>query len=409
MTNPTLHVDFGYKENRPMYIKRTIESAVLQGAQYFEVVAILGPRQSGKSTLAQTLFKNHTYVTLEDFDTREAAKRDPRSFLMATMGKSGIIIDEFQYFPELLSYIQTKADAEKINGYFILTGSQNFLMNQAITQSLAGRVSLHTLLPLSIEELKNSSLLPAEVEPLLFKGCYPAIYSKQTPPTLLYSNYLQTYIERDVRQLTQVGDLTTFQKFIRMCAARNGQLVNFTSIGNECDISDHTVKRWLSILEASYIVYLLRPYHTNFGKRLVKTPKLYFYDPGLVCHLLKINEDDIAIHPSRGALFESLIISDIIKWSYNHGIAPSVYFWRDKTGNEIDCIIDQGNNKLLAVEIKAGRTISQRFFKELINWQTLTESEQNSYIVYAGPEKQVRVSLQLLSWQAMEPLLTQLK
>lgn len=392
-----------------MYIRRSIESAVLQAAQYFEVVAILGPRQSGKSTLAQALFKNHTYVTLEDFDTREAAKRDPRSFLMATTGKSGIIIDEFQYFPELLSYIQTKADAEKINGYFILTGSQNFLMNQAISQSLAGRVSLHTLLPLSIEELKNNSLLPAEIEPLLFKGCYPAIYSKQTPPTLLYSNYLQTYIERDVRQLTQVGDLTTFQKFIRMCAARNGQLVNLTAIGNECDISDHTVKRWLSILEASYIVYLLRPYHTNFGKRLVKTPKLYFYDPGLVCYLLKINEDDVSIHPSRGALFESVIISDILKWSYNHSIVPSVYFWRDKTGNEIDCIIDLGNNKLIAVEIKAGRTISQRFFKELINWQTLTESQQNSYIVYAGPEKQARVSLQLLSWQAMDPLLTQIR
>lgn len=392
-----------------MYIKRSIEPAILSAANYFPAVAILGPRQSGKSTLSQNLFKNHTYVTLEDFDTREAARSDPRSFLRAEEGKAGIIIDEFQYFPELLSYIQTKADTEQINGYFILTGSQNFLMNQAITQSLAGRISLHTLLPLSIDELKNNNILPEEIEPLLVQGCYPAIYSKKTPPSLLYSNYLQTYIERDVRQLTQVGDLNTFQKFIRICAARNGQLVNLTSIGNDCDISDHTVKRWLSILEASYIIYLLQPYHTNFGKRLVKTPKLYFYDTGLVSHLLRINDQDIDTHPNRGALFESLIISDIRKWSYNHSIIPSTYFWRDHTGNEIDCIIDQGNNLLLAVEIKASRTISQRFFKELNNWQTLTGSEKNSYIVYAGQAKQARPNLQLLSWQSMESLLTQLR
>lgn len=392
-----------------MYIKRSIEPAILTAAKYFPAIAILGPRQSGKSTLSQNLFKNHTYVTLEDLDTREAARSDPRSFLMAEEGRAGIIIDEFQYFPELLSYIQTKADTEQINGYFILTGSQNFLMNQAITQSLAGRISIHTLLPLSIDELKNNDILPEEIEPLLVQGCYPAIYSKKTPPSLLYSNYLQTYIERDVRQLTQVGDLNTFQKFIRICAARNGQLVNLTSIGNDCDISDHTVKRWLSILEASYIIYLLQPYHTNFGKRLVKTPKLYFYDTGLVSHLLRITDQDIDTHPNRGALFESLIISDIRKWSYNHSITPSTYFWRDHTGNEIDCIIDQGNTTLLAVEIKASRTISQRFFKELNNWQTLTGSEKNSYIVYAGQAKQARPNLQLLSWQAMDPLLTQLK
>lgn len=392
-----------------MYIKRTIEPAILQAAKYFPAVAILGPRQSGKSTLAQNLFKNHTYVTLEDADTRESALSDPRSFLIAEEGKSGIIIDEFQYFPELLSYIQTKADTEQINGYFILTGSQNFLMNNAITQSLAGRISLHTLLPLSIEELKNNDILPEEIEPLLVQGCYPAIYSKKTPPSLLYSNYLQTYIERDVRQLTQVGDLNTFQKFIRICAARNGQLVNLTSIGNDCDISDHTVKRWLSILEASYIIYLLQPYHTNFGKRLVKTPKLYFYDTGLVSHLLRITKQNIDTDPNRGALFESLIISDIRKWSYNHSERPSTYFWRDHTGNEIDCIIDQGNKTLLAVEIKASRTISQRFFKELNNWQALTGSEKNSYIVYAGQAKQARPSLQLLSWQAMNPLLDLLR
>lgn len=308
-----------------MLLRRDLKSAIIESAQYFPVVAILGPRQSGKTTLAQMIFERYTYVTLEDLDMRVAAVQDPRTFLIANRREYGVIIDEFQYVPELLSYIQTMVDREKKQGYFILIGSQNFLMNEKITQSLAGRVAIHTLLPLSIHELSENKILPEEMEPMLYKGSYPAIYAKNTPPALLYSNYFQTYIERDVRQLTQVGDLMAFQTFVMLCAARIGQLLNLTSLANECNISDHTAKRWISILQASYIVFLLPPYHNNFGKRLVKSPKIFFYDTGLVCNLLKIKEEELALYPHKGNIFESLIISEILKWHYNNGHIPNIY------------------------------------------------------------------------------------
>ncbi len=384
-------------------IKRDISQDILEGAAQFPVVAVLGPRQSGKTTLSQMLFKNHTYLSLEDPDLRAAARQDPRTFLVANYNEYGVIIDEFQYVPELLSYIQTMADKEKINGFFILTGSQNFLMNNAISQSLAGRVSIHTLLPLSVHELKESNLLPHEIEAMLYKGCYPAIYSKKIDPTRLYKNYMQTYVERDVRQLTQVGDLATFQTFITLCATRIGQLLNITSLGNECGISDHTVKRWLSILEASYIIFLLHPYHKSFGKRLVKRPKLFFYDPGLASYLLRIKEEDLALHPYRGNLFETFVISDIIKWKYNHGEIPKIYFWQDKTGHEIDCIIERGQI-ITPVEIKASRTISQRFFTNFEYWNDIVEGKMPNFIIYAGSSKQARGTTSLLSWQSIDTI-----
>lgn len=387
-----------------MILKREITLSVLEGAQFFPVVAILGPRQSGKTTLARELFKQHMYVTLEDLDLRRVAQTDPRTFLIANMNDHGLIIDEFQYAPDLLSYIQTFVDQHQKPGQFILTGSQNFLMNKAITQSLAGRVSIHTLLPLSITELKNNDKLPAQVEEVLYKGCYPAIYAKQMPPELLYKNYLQTYIERDVRELSQVGDLLKFQTFISLCAGRIGQVVNATSLGNDCGISDTTVHRWLSILQASYIILLVRPYHTNFGKRLIKSPKLYFYDPGLACHLLRIKENDLALHPLRGNIFESFILSECFKWSYNYGKIPDIYFWRDKTGHEVDCIIEKGI-QLIPIEIKASRTANDRFFEGIDYWNKLADKPlDNGFVIYAGSTHQGRIRTTMISWQDMEPL-----
>lgn len=385
--------------------KRQASKDIVEGARYFPVVAILGPRQSGKTTLSQMIFKKHVYLTLEDLDMRAAAKNDPRTFLVANSNEHGIIIDEFQYVPELLSYIQTIVDREQKPGYFILTGSQNFLMNQAITQSLAGRVSIHTLLPLCVDELKQANILPAQIEQMLYKGSYPAIYAKDIEPTRLYKNYFQTYVERDVRQLAQVGDLTVFQTFVTLCASRIGQLLNLTSLGSECGISDNTAKRWLSILQASYIVHLVQPHHTSFGKRLIKTPKIYFYDTGLACYLLKIKEEELATHPSRGGLFESFIITEVLKWYYNHGKVPSVYFWQDKTGHEIDCVIDEGSNILIPIEIKAGRTASPRFFEGLEYWNELAEDKQkNNFVVYAGESKQMRGYANLVSWQSLDTI-----
>lgn len=391
-----------------MIYKRDLEKDILEGAKYFPVVAILGPRQSGKTTLAQMIFKNHVYLSLEDPDLRAAAINDPRTFLLTNYNEYGIIIDEFQYVPSLLSYIQTIADKEKKPGYFILTDSQNFLMNQAIAQSLAGRISLHTLLPLSIGELKANDILPQEVETILYQGCYPAIYAKKVPAQRLYSNYMQTYIERDVRQLSNIGDLNTFQTFITLCATRIGQLLNLTSLANECGISDKTAKRWISILEASYIIYLEQPYYNNLGKRLVKTPKIYFYDTGLASFLLKIKEEELALHPNRGGLFESLIISDIRKWHYNNSIIPSVYFWRDQTGHEIDCIVEHGL-KLIPIEIKSGRTSSPRFFEGINYWNKIAGKEtSNGFVVYGGDAQQAKGYNNLISWQNVEKILKKL-
>lgn len=385
-------------------INRKITADILDVAQYFSVIAILGPRQSGKTTLARELFKNHIYITLEDLDVRESAKKDPRTFLIANRNDHGLIIDEFQYVPELLSYIQTAVDQDKKPGFFILTGSQNFLMNAAITQSLAGRISIHTLLPLSVSELRDSKNLPSEIEPMLYQGCYPEVYSRNTPPDKLYKNYIKTYIERDVRQLTNVGDLTIFQTFIKLCAARVGQLVNLTALSNDANVSDATVKRWLGILEASYIVFILRPYHENFGKRLVKAPKIYFYDSGLLCSLLQINQEDLASHPNKGNIFESFIISDILKHYHNNGTDPRVYFWRDKTEHEVDCIIED-RQKLIPVEIKSGRTFNQRFLDGINYWDALEHQKSTKgYVVFAGASQQTRTHPALLSWQLIDEL-----
>ncbi len=383
-----------------MYIKRAASDSIRKSAKTFPVVAVLGPRQSGKTTLVRELFADYTYVNLEDFDKRAFAQKDPRAFFQ-TYAQGGLIIDEFQLVPELLSYIQTRVDEHKRFGEFILTGSQNFLMNQAISQSLAGRIAIHTLLPLSVDELKKAGLLPDNVNALLHQGLYPPIYTRPgLDVAQWYANYITTYIERDVRELTQVADLTLFQTFMKMCAIRVGQTLNLTSLANDCGVSDMTAKRWLAILEASYIIYLLKPHHKNFNKRLVKTPKLYFYDCGIVSSLLNLKPDEIPLHYIRDGLFESLIISDIIKYYYNRARVPHVYFWQTAKGYKIDCILDEGL-RLIPIEITSGQTIQSNFFKSIKHWKEMVEDESNAYLIYAGKEAQTRTAADIVGWDSV--------
>ncbi|MGC2310253.1 MAG: ATP-binding protein [Candidatus Babeliaceae bacterium] len=392
-----------------MFIQRILTQKIVEASSEFPVIAVMGPRQSGKTTLVQMVFANHKYVSLEDYDIREFAQDDPRKFLAEYPTESGLILDEIQHAPELLSYIQTIVDREKKNGYFIVTGSQNFLVDQAITQTLAGRMAVFTLLPLSLSELANASLLPAKIETLVYKGSYPKVHAQQTSVERLYTNYMRLYVERDVRQIKNVSDLSSFQKFMRLCAGRIGQILNATSLGNDCGINQSTVKAWLSLLEASYVIFLLYPYYKNFGKRLIKAPKIYFVDTGVACSLLKIrSEEELADHYMRGGLVESFIVSDLLKQQCNLEQQPSLYFWRDKTGHEVDCIIDESKYPV-PVEIKAGKTITTDFFKDLNYWQSITDTPQAPcYLIYGGNENQKRTAAEVVSWQSAGTLIEKL-
>ncbi len=383
-----------------MFIARQLESVLRNYASKFPVVAVVGPRQAGKTTLVRQVFTDHKYFSLEDPDTLEAIRADPRDFLEKNYGSLGLILDEFQNEPQILSYMQGIVDANRRPGYFILTGSHNFLMNQAITQSLAGRVALLTLLPLSLQELNAVDMISNTIDEAVFKGGYPDIFSRHFHPTEFYPQYTKTYVERDVRQLINVGNLSDFQRFMRLCAGRIGQLLNVVSLADDCNISVPTVKSWLSILEASYVLFLLQPHFNNYSKRLIKSPKLYFYDTGLACWLLKImSQEQVGEHYLRGGLIESLIISELIKQFYNKGQEPSIYFWRDSHGHEVDCVLDYGM-KLIPVEIKSSKTINQRFFDGLHYWSKLADVEPSQgYVVYAGDEAYARSTGNIVSWK----------
>lgn len=387
-------------------------TAELKAYRQFPVIALLGPRQSGKTTLAKNTFKKHVYTSFEDLQTRTLAQQDPRKFLQAHENKHGIIIDEFQLVPDILSYIQLEVDEKKRPGYFVLTGSQNFLMNQAISQSLAGRVGILTLLSLSIEEIISNKLsknVTADI--CMFNGGYPRIYNEKLAPTRLYPSYIQSYMERDVRQLTNVGDLRSFQRFMQLCAGRIGQQLNTSELAGVCGISVSTAQRWISILEASYILFLLQPHFENFNKRLTKTPKIYFYDIGLACALLGIESPEIlALHPLRGHLFESFILADLCKQYFNIGKRPPVYFWRDLNGRlEVDGIIEDGL-KLFPIEIKSGQTVSSDFFSSLTQWITLAKKDPESgYVVYGGDLIQDRSSGHLMGWKAAGTLIKEIR
>ena len=387
-------------------ITRTLQTILLQSAQYFPVIGIFGPRQSGKTTCAKMTFSNYIYITLEDLDTRAQAQQDPRGFLESHLHHQEIIIDEFQYIPELLSYMQTIVDREKKKGYFILTGSQHFLMSQTIVQSLAGRIAIHTLLPFSFEELHSADLLPSQAGELICKGFYPSVHVDSIPTGLWYNSYIASYIERDVRQIIAVENLSLFRTFLKMCADRVGQLLNVSSLANDCGVSDKTIKRWLFLLETSFIIYLLQPYHRNFGKRLVKSPKLYFYDVGLASYLLNIETpDQLFFSTHRGGLFESMIISEMQKMSFYAGKRSDLYFWRDHSGNEIDCILEKNMAQLIPIEIKSGQTIQSNFSKGIEYWYTTTRLEvPKGSIVYAGEQSLEKKNVHIIGWKELKKI-----
>lgn len=383
-----------------MFIKRDISPFLEKFAQFFPVVAVLGPRQSGKTTLVQQHFNNYHYINLENLDIKEAALLDPRGFLEKLLEYPGVVIDEFQHAPALLSYMQVIVDREKRPGFFILTGSHNFLMNQSISQSLAGRVGILTLLPLSNKEILDAQLQATFSEQAIFKGGYPRIFEdKALEPNYIYPSYIQTYIERDARSLINLQDLSLFKKFLGLCAGRIGQLLNISSLALDCGVSMPTVKSWLSILEASYIIFLLQPHHKNFNKRLVKSTNLYFYDTGIACSLLGIdNMQQLQQHYLRGPLFENFIIADIQKQFYNRAKNPSIYFWRDSHGNEVDCIVEKGT-EILPIEIKASMTFDKNFLKGIMYWQELS-GEKTGMLVYGGDEPLRVNNIDIQSWKS---------
>jgi predicted AAA+ superfamily ATPase len=380
-------------------IARDVTSSIEKFATQYPVIAILGPRQSGKTTLAKEIFSKHIYISFEDIDMREFAESDPRRFLAEHENNHGLILDEIQHVPSILSYIQTYVDKHDSIGYFILTGSQNSMVHQAAAQTLAGRMAVITLLPLSIHELSKAKKLPTTPEKMLLKGCYPRIYAKKLAPGPWYSFYNRMYIERDVRLITNVTDLGSFQRFLLLCAGRIGQLLNISSLAADCGISVNTAKSWLSILQASYIIFLLQPYYKNFSKRVIKSPKLYFYDTGLAAVLLGIQTDkQMSTHYLRGGLFESMVLGELMKNAYNNAQEPNLYFWRDSQGHEVDGIIERAGH-LLSIEIKSGYTINSDFFDALEVWNELsgTDSEHN-FLIYGGDVNQKRSKGNVVSW-----------
>lgn len=377
-------------------------AAVLQElAQGYPILGITGPRQAGKTTLAQATFPDKRYVSLEDLDEREFADQDPRGFLARF--PDGAILDEAQRCPKLFSYLQTRVDAEKRMGMFVLTGSQQFGLMSNITQTLAGRVGLVQLLPFSLPELQAANVLADGLDDLLWRGMYPPIYDRNLAPEQWFANYVMTYIERDVRQIIEVQNLSLFQRFLKMCAARTGQLLNMSSLATDCGVTHGTIRNWLSVLEAGYVVFLLQPHHQNFGKRLVKTPKLYFHDTGLAAFLLGIRDPEhLSIHASRGALFENLVIGELLKQRYNQGLASNLYFWRNNTGDEVDVLIEQGD-KLVPVEIKSGQTYTQDYVKGINKWVKIAgEISSMPYLIYGGNEGLRRNDVEIQTWKNIQ-------
>lgn len=370
-------------------------------ARGFPVVALTGPRQSGKTTLAKSVFSEKAYVSLENPDEREFALQDPRRFLQRF--SNGAVLDEVQRCPQLLSWLQGWVDERGIMGDFVLTGSAQFDLIAGITQTLAGRVGRVELLPFSAAELVAAHQAPPNLHAAMFQGAYPALYSREVSPQDWFANYIATYLERDVRQLLAVRDLGQFQTFVKMCAARTGQLLNLTSLGADCGISSVTAKQWLSVLESSYIVTLLQPHHRNFGKRLVKAPKLYFCDVGLAAWLLGIRDAaTLETHAARGALFETYVITELLKQRFNAGQPRDLYFWRDSTGHEVDVLIDTAQG-LQAVEIKSGSTFASDWTNSLKKWKQFAGDEAvQPSLVYGGTASYARDGVQVWGWQHVD-------
>ena len=381
-----------------MILEREAQKVLPAITKGFPVVVLTGPRQSGKTTLARAYFNDFEYLSLEDLDIRQEATEDPRGFL--SRRKEGFVLDEAQHVPELFSYLQTHVDASGKMGQAVLTGSQNFQLMEKISQSLAGRAGMVELLPFSWGELAGGPGDPKSIDETLFQGGYPPIHDRGLDPTLWYPRYIQTYIDRDVRTIRQITNLATFQKFVRLCAGRIGQLLNYSSLANECGVDVKTAQQWISILEASYIVIRLQPHHKNFNKRLVKQPKLYFVDTGLASSLLGIGStSQLETHYLRGALFENAILCEFLKKRYNASKPSNLYYWRDHLGREID-LVTEAAGKLNPIEIKSGETLHSSFFENL-EWfmKTAGKAAISPTLVYGGDRNTSRKGVEVLAWK----------
>ncbi|HMM12969.1 MAG TPA: ATP-binding protein [Bacteroidales bacterium] len=376
-------------------IQRIASKELASLAKQFKVVAVTGPRQSGKTTLVRSQFPEKTYLNFENPDLRFFASQDPRGFLANY--PQGAILDEVQHVPVLFSYLQQVVDERNVPGQFILTGSNNLLLQESISQSLAGRVAYLFLLPLSLHEI--GELLPDDLNQLMHRGFYPALYDQPEMDTSRwYNNYIRTYLERDIRLLKNISNWLLFERFVRMLAARVGQLLNMSSLANEVGVDVKTIQSWLGVLEVGFVVFRLRPYYRNFNKRLVKTPKIYFYDTGLAAALLGIDRPaGLQYHYLRGALFENMIISDFLKQRFNQGKDNNLYFWRDNTGNEIDLIIDSLDHPAI-IEIKSGETIAEHYFKGLQLW-TKISGTGNGMLIYGGGTSYMGGRFRVLSYR----------
>jgi len=382
-----------------MLIKRHIESELNTLLQEYPVVTILGPRQAGKTTLAKTALKDYAYSNLEDPEIREIAKNDPKAYLAQFSGK--VIIDEIQRVPELLSYIQVKVDATSGNGRFVLTGSHQLSLREAISQSLAGRTAILNLLPFSIAELTQAGIEFERFEDYCFTGFMPRIYEQKQRPSAAYANYYQTYVERDVRQLIQLKDISLFEKMLKLMAGRAGQVFDYSSLANDVGVDAKTIRNWISILEASFILFKLPPYFENFGKRIIKSPKYYFTDVGLLCYLLGIREtDQITRDPLVGQIFENLVVIEVLKDRYNKGQIADLYYYRDSNGNEVDLLAQSGRT-LEALEIKSASTFKMEQLKGIRRFKELTDDVSSSYLVYTGKPHKLSDETQAIDYKAV--------
>jgi len=378
-------------------ILRVAQAELINLASQYKAIAVIGPRQSGKTTLVRAVFPEKPYVSLENLEARSYALEDPKAFL--NQFPHGAVLDEVQRTPALFSYLQQIIDESDQKAQFILTGSNNFLLQQNITQSLAGRVGYLHLLPFSLSEIQD--VAPAQIHELLFKGFYPPLYDQNFEIQKWLSNYIKTYLENDVRQLRSIENLVVFEKFLKLCAGRVGQLFNKNALALETGVDSKTIESWIGVLEASFIVLRLQPHHKNFNKRIVKMPKLYFYDVGLASALLGVQEaKQLEFHPFKGNLFENMVIIELLKQRLNTGKSNNLYFWRNSKGNEVDVIIDNFDH-LIPVEIKVGKTITQEYFKGLNYWNKLTNTSGGK-VIYGGEGYQKRSQdLEVIPFEAL--------
>ncbi len=382
-----------------MHLKREMVNLLKQRTKGFPVITITGPRQSGKTTFAKMNFPDYQYVSLESFDNRDHAINDPRDFIKQYPDKT--IIDEFQRAPELTSYLQEHIDNVNKPGMYILTGSNQFEYLHSVTQSLAGRTIMLKLLPFNYTELYSKENKLPKLDDIIVKGWYPRIYDQQMDHGDFYRSYFETYIQRDVNEIVQVKSLSDFRKFTQLCAGRTGQIVNFSNIANEIGVSYHTIKSWLSILQASFIVELLQPYHRNFNKRITKSAKLYFLDTGLACNLIGIhNSKQLSTHPLRGELFETYVFSELLKHKYNNPIFSNLYYYRDSNNNEIDFLVESGYG-LIPIEVKLNSTPRKMHFKNIEYFNKLSENVSKNYLVYSGNDNMHRFNSEIVGYNSI--------